>query len=348
MPSVKNKIRDVDRLLRRDNLDDEVKSKLIVEKENLEAQYLRNKQSEKEKQLAIKYHKVKFFERKKVTRKIRSIESKISPDDDTNTIDERQEQRKQLENDLAYIMYFPKDEKYISLYSRDGGSETENNRRELLKERALNAWTIDKNENEDLDLVRHAIEVEFNPTSSSSQLEGEDKPVSFTEKRKRIAIDSSSNEAPKVKNPKKEIKEIGEAEAETDNNNNMRTGHSKINNSTAGSSVSDGKGKKEKKAKRSKSDVEEEEESSQPVVVNVTEPEVEEALASSSTTLDPFFLEEVNPENSHLLAASRFESRQFQARRLSVRRPFNKPSNSSEMSKQQSRMQEWKKKRKHF
>ena len=60
------------------------------------------KLNEKSRKNAKKYHLIKFVERKKITRSIRSLETKIKNEDSSK---ETAKALKRLKEDLAYIMY---------------------------------------------------------------------------------------------------------------------------------------------------------------------------------------------------------------------------------------------------
>ncbi|ODV88015.1 hypothetical protein CANARDRAFT_26180 [[Candida] arabinofermentans NRRL YB-2248] len=136
---IKKKMRDISRLLKRDNLPSAVRIEneralkaLTLELENVQLNL-------KAKKLATRYHKIKFFERKKATR--RYLQAKKEYDelekkqtDEQNkgeTADstilkelkkEIKKQRKVLrhaEIDLVYVLNFSKTEKYVSLYPSD-------------------------------------------------------------------------------------------------------------------------------------------------------------------------------------------------------------------------------------
>ncbi|KAK3751993.1 hypothetical protein QZH41_010959 [Actinostola sp. cb2023] len=71
---------------------------------------------QKERKILKKYKMVKFFEKRKITRMYKSCVNDLTQCTD-------QQQRKELENRLKllkqqwnYITYFPKDDKYISLF----------------------------------------------------------------------------------------------------------------------------------------------------------------------------------------------------------------------------------------
>lgn len=69
---------------------------------------------QRERKLAKKYHKVRFFERVKVERKLKRVASRIKDCSSPGT--KLLEELHTLQDDLAYIKYFPKGEKYISLF----------------------------------------------------------------------------------------------------------------------------------------------------------------------------------------------------------------------------------------
>ncbi|KAJ7744685.1 hypothetical protein B0H16DRAFT_1559840 [Mycena metata] len=66
----------------------------------------------KERTLAVRYHKVKFFERQKVVRKLNQTKKKISASETPELKSALQE----LRVDLNYILHYPKTKKYISLF----------------------------------------------------------------------------------------------------------------------------------------------------------------------------------------------------------------------------------------
>ena len=67
-------------------------------------------QAKTEYRYAVRYHKVKFFERKKAMRRIKAMKKLIEQGDGSqHALDE-------LEIDLYYTTHFPRSEKYISLW----------------------------------------------------------------------------------------------------------------------------------------------------------------------------------------------------------------------------------------
>ncbi|KAL1918363.1 uncharacterized protein VTP21DRAFT_3023 [Calcarisporiella thermophila] len=117
--AVKKRIRDLTRLLRKENLRADVR----VEKEReLKALKLRLDDlslKEKERKLATRYHRVKFFERRKVDRKINQLQRKLAS---VASEDERKDLEAQIfeqKVNLNYIMHYPKLEKYVSLFPKE-------------------------------------------------------------------------------------------------------------------------------------------------------------------------------------------------------------------------------------
>lgn len=144
MPSTKAKIRSIERLMRNRNLGDEATGTLRAQMEDLRSKNDENVRKERERQIATKYHKVKFVERKKITRKIRQME-KNSTSDSKGSAGECQEDDPlyELYCDLAYIMYFPKAMKYISLKSDEDDAVSSRKKKEA-RALALQAWENDK------------------------------------------------------------------------------------------------------------------------------------------------------------------------------------------------------------
>ena len=127
--TAKNRIRDMDRRLRKlKSLDVdpaqvaalEAELAALRESETGAAESRRNVETEK--RYAERYRKIKFFERQKVTRRLKQLRKELAaaPSDD-----------------LRYIKHYPKDRKYVSLF---GGRAQDDRTRKLradMRERAL-------------------------------------------------------------------------------------------------------------------------------------------------------------------------------------------------------------------
>lgn len=99
MSSNQKKIRDIQRQMKRFGSDN---PELIKRLEELKAVKEDVQIKEKLRKNSVKYHMVKFIERKKVTRAIRSLDSKIAKNE--GNVDELKAKKAQLEEDLAYVM----------------------------------------------------------------------------------------------------------------------------------------------------------------------------------------------------------------------------------------------------
>ena len=138
--TAKNRIRDMDRRLRKlKSLDVdpaqvaalEAELAALRESETGAAESRRNVETEK--RYAERYRKIKFFERQKVTRRLKQLRKELAaaPSDDLRA------RERALEDDLRYIKHYPKDRKYVSLF---GGRAQDDRTRKLradMRERAL-------------------------------------------------------------------------------------------------------------------------------------------------------------------------------------------------------------------
>lgn len=126
MVSIKNQIRSVERLLRKD-LPLEVKDAQQKRLEDLKRQAESHVHAELERKMALRYRKVKFFERRKIERAIRRLERLQRAAADNPTEDsirqaaDMAQKLGQLKEDLEYVRFFPKTEKYVSLFT--GGDD---------------------------------------------------------------------------------------------------------------------------------------------------------------------------------------------------------------------------------
>ncbi|KAF8910877.1 hypothetical protein CPB85DRAFT_1221148 [Mucidula mucida] len=102
---LKASLRQTQRLLAKDNLAADVRVTTERRLKALESELAEAELSKKEQTLSARYHGVKFFERQKVTRKIKKAKKN---DDAEALLDARV--------DLNYILHYPKLKKYISLF----------------------------------------------------------------------------------------------------------------------------------------------------------------------------------------------------------------------------------------
>jgi len=132
-PSLKNQLRSQSRLLQKAKAavlsatsNDEA-NKNVQEIENrirnLEKQIQLKGNAELERRYAVKYHHIKFFEKKKLMRMQkrakRNLEDARKNGDDQVTAKLEEDLRK-IEENILYVVHYPKDEKYIALFADRG------------------------------------------------------------------------------------------------------------------------------------------------------------------------------------------------------------------------------------
>lgn len=175
--SLKNQIRAIRRMLGRnkDSMSEEARAHQEKRLRSLEQKQMDNKQREKERKLAKRYHHVKFFEKKKVLKKIKQLERRLksaSSSTSSSPISDVQHELQRARDNLIYIQYFPKNAKYVSLFAKSD-EKTDNTAKiaallKRAKERkqqearaeALRIENIDKRDYDDDDGAGSEIEPE--------------------------------------------------------------------------------------------------------------------------------------------------------------------------------------------
>lgn len=120
---IKKKIRDIERLLKKDTLPATVRTDneralkaLRVELDNANFNHRAQKN-------AKKYHMVRFFEKKKAIRKLKqarkTLDELVQKDAERKEIKKARKVVRHCEIDLVYVILFPKLEKYISLFPNE-------------------------------------------------------------------------------------------------------------------------------------------------------------------------------------------------------------------------------------
>lgn len=115
----KKKIRDIERLLKRDNLPANVRAENQRALKALKIDLEGTQEQLKVKKIAKKYHMVRFFERKKALRKLKQAKKahdEVAEKEVKKDIKKARKVVRHCEIDFAYTVLFPKNEKYISLY----------------------------------------------------------------------------------------------------------------------------------------------------------------------------------------------------------------------------------------
>ncbi|KAG8766408.1 18S rRNA maturation protein [Serendipita sp. 411] len=129
---LKAALRQVKRLLAKENLAADLRVATERRLKSLEDDLAKAEQAKVERTMATRYHKVKFFERQKALRKIGQISKTLESGVDAEGEKLRKKQRKALEKDLLerridlnYIVNYPKTIKYIALYASHPDHEGE-------------------------------------------------------------------------------------------------------------------------------------------------------------------------------------------------------------------------------
>ncbi|KAG6809391.1 hypothetical protein H0H92_000446 [Tricholoma furcatifolium] len=112
---IKSALRQAKRLLAKEKLAADVRVETERRIKALEADLEEAQTSKKERDMAVRYHKVKFFERQKVTRKLNQTKKRLESAD-ASTKPHLEEALRELRIDLNYILHYPKAKKYISLF----------------------------------------------------------------------------------------------------------------------------------------------------------------------------------------------------------------------------------------
>lgn len=150
---IRKKMRDIERLLKKDTLPAHVRIENERALKALGVELQNTQHNLKAKHNAKKYHMVRFFEKKKAIRKLKQARKTL---EDTTKAEVRKDIKKarkvvrHSEIDIVYVMLFPKSEKYISLYpnpkeddktelsknpkAKKGMQMTEERKRELRKQ----------------------------------------------------------------------------------------------------------------------------------------------------------------------------------------------------------------------
>ena len=114
---IKAALRQTRRLLAKDNLAADVRVATERRLKSLEADLAKAEQARLERTMATRYHKIKFFERQKVSRKLNQTKRKLASEDvGAKERKELEARLAELRVDLNYILHYPKTKKYISLF----------------------------------------------------------------------------------------------------------------------------------------------------------------------------------------------------------------------------------------
>ena len=165
--SASKQVRSLERLLKRE-LPAHVRREKEAALAALQQQAQKAKRTQRERAFSKKYHKVKFFERRKVERRIAHLKKQLEGAG-PKAQPELRRQLQAAEHDLLYVQHFPRHKKYLSLFPVAGTDDAfVAKRRERIRaaivRRAeagtLRARAADDGDDEDEDAVDEAPPVE--------------------------------------------------------------------------------------------------------------------------------------------------------------------------------------------
>ncbi|KIK96349.1 hypothetical protein PAXRUDRAFT_826065 [Paxillus rubicundulus Ve08.2h10] len=112
---LKSALRQTKRLLAKQSLAADVRVETERRMKALDADLARAEGARKERNFAVKYHKIKFFERQKVVRKINQTKRSLETSEGKET-KKLESALDDLRVDLNYILHYPKTKRYVSLF----------------------------------------------------------------------------------------------------------------------------------------------------------------------------------------------------------------------------------------
>ncbi|CCO30201.1 rRNA-processing protein EFG1 OS=Coprinopsis cinerea (strain Okayama-7 / 130 / ATCC MYA-4618 / FGSC 9003) GN=EFG1 PE=3 SV=1 [Rhizoctonia solani AG-1 IB] len=205
---VKSALRQTRRLLAKDNLAADVRIASERRLKSLEADLAKAEIRKKERKIAMRYHKIKFFDKQKVTRKIAQAKRAL----ETPELDKKERKKLQKELlshrvDLNYILNHPKLDKYIALYpsseSNDDQTDKLREERRLLVRQAMERGEMDaepenrspsgNDQAEELDRGASAdLGVSDDDDDDGTEGEEEPKPSKVPSKRHHVSANTVS------------------------------------------------------------------------------------------------------------------------------------------------------------
>ncbi|XP_019449903.1 PREDICTED: rRNA-processing protein EFG1-like isoform X1 [Lupinus angustifolius] len=197
--SLKNQIRSAERMLHRKNLPPEVREAQEQKLEGLKKQQEIHTRLAAERKIFLRDKKIKFFERRKIERRIRRLEKQYRTSSAQAEASEVADQLSSLKKDLQYVMYFPKTEKYVPLFTGGDDSEIVDKRNGLRKQiddrlvaAAASGKDLEETGSEDDGLLNLSDDDFFVGGSSSDEADADDE---WTDKSTREQASSASGKA---------------------------------------------------------------------------------------------------------------------------------------------------------
>ncbi|CAA7015351.1 unnamed protein product [Microthlaspi erraticum] len=197
--SLKNQIRSIGRVIRKD-LPPEVREALEKKLDDLKKQQDIHIRLAVERKIFLRNRKIRFFERRKIERRIRRLEKLQRNTCGGHVHDaEMSGQLSKLKEDLEYVRFFPKNEKYVSLFSGGDDFEVAEQRSKLRKQIKANIITaaasgkeMEETGSEDDGLLDLSDDDFFANGSSSDEADADDE---WTDKSTKEPASSASGRA---------------------------------------------------------------------------------------------------------------------------------------------------------
>ncbi|KAK8275986.1 hypothetical protein E1A91_D10G172800v1 [Gossypium mustelinum] len=197
-PSLKNQIRSIERMLRKD-LPPEVREAQENKLEGLKKQQEIHNRLAVERKIFLRDRKIKFFERRKIERRIRRLEKLQRTSSGQAQDVDIADQLSKLKEDLEYVRFFPKTEKYVSLFTGGDDSDIVDRRNRLRKQikanliaAAASGKDMEETGSEDDGLLDLSDDDFFLTGTSSDEADADDE---WTDKSTREQASSASGKA---------------------------------------------------------------------------------------------------------------------------------------------------------
>ncbi|KAL6007321.1 hypothetical protein ACLOJK_032818 [Asimina triloba] len=178
------------------NLPFEVKKAQEAKLEELKKQQELHKRLAIERKIFLRNRKIKFFERRKIERRIRRLEKMQRTSSYPNAERDMADQLSKLKEDLEYVRFFPKNEKYVSLFMGGDSAEVVDRRNRLRKQikdnlmaAAASGKDMEETGSEDDGLLDMSEDDFFMSGSSSDEADADDE---WTDKSTREQASSTS------------------------------------------------------------------------------------------------------------------------------------------------------------
>ncbi|XP_021897173.1 rRNA-processing protein EFG1 isoform X2 [Carica papaya] len=208
--SLKNQIRSIERMLRKEkknlncdclvqDLSPEVREAQEKKLEGLKKQQEIHTRLAVERKIFLRDRKIKFFERRKIERRIRRLEKLQRTSSGQAQDVQTAEQLSKLKEDLEYVRFFPKTEKYVSLFTGSHDSDIVDRRNRLRKQikanliaAAASGKDLEETGSEDDGLLDLTDDDFFVSGSSSDEADADDE---WTDKSTKEPASSASGKA---------------------------------------------------------------------------------------------------------------------------------------------------------